>query len=219
MIQLILKDILLQKKRLLYFPLLYNIFSIVILQDFFLPYLVGGIVVPYLMLLTAIVYEDINKSEIVINSLPIKKEKIIMSRYLSTFVYLVISILSYLLILFLVDIFNLPFAVDLITIPGIVDILIGLGIIVSIYLPIFYKYGYVKGRLLHTLFTVAALLLPTTIVKIIKENPELVFFKSFITFIQGLSVGKLSFIILIFTLLIMTISFYISLSFYKRREF
>lgn len=215
MAQLIIKDMLLQRKRLIYFTLFYNVFAILILQDFFLPYLVAGIVVPYIMLQTALAYEEMNKSEIVINSLPVRKEKIILARYLTIFIYLLISILCYSILTFLMNLFNLPLAGEPVSLAGIVVIFVGIGIIVSIYLPIFFRYGYIKGRVFHTVFTVAALILPTVAVKIIGENPELP--GRFV--VEDLVGVRTGIILLLLTLLILTISFNLSVWFYKKREF
>ncbi|MTI60944.1 MAG: ABC-2 transporter permease [Firmicutes bacterium] len=129
------------------------------------------------MLQTTVVYEDMNKSELIINSLPIKKEKIILARYLSIFVYLAISIISYFLISFLIGVVHLPFAVELVTILGIVTIILGIAILISIYLPVFYKYGYIKAKLFHILFMMIAFFLPTTIINIFKDNPDVAFVK------------------------------------------
>lgn len=219
MIQLILKDILLQKKRLLYFPVLYNIFIIIVLQEYLASFLVAGIVVSYIMLQTAVVYEDMNKSEIIINSLPIKKKKIILARYLSVFVYLVISIVIYLIVSSLFVLLHLPFKVQPVTISGVVTIIMSLGMLVSIYLPVFYKYGYIKAKLFHILFIMAAFSLPTTIVNIFKDSPDAAVVKYINMFINGLSTGEFSFIILLFTILVMSLSIYISVKFYKKREF
>ena len=215
MVYLILKDILLQKKRLLYFPIMYSIFAILVLQEFFSSFLIASIVIPYLLLQTAVVYEDMNKTEIVLNSLPIKKEKIVLARYLTIFIYLLISILCYSILTFLMNLFNLPLAGEPVSLAGIVVIFVGIGIIVSIYLPIFFRYGYIKGRVFHTVFTVAALILPTVAVKIIGENPELP--GGFV--VEDLVGVRTGIILLLLTLLILTISFNLSVWFYKKREF
>lgn len=219
MVYLILKDILLQKKRLLYFPIMYSIFAILVLQEFFSPFLIASIVIPYLLLQTAVVYEDMNKTEIVLNSLPIKKEKVIMARYLSIFVYLVISIFLYIIISFLIGIINSPFNAETVTISGIVIAIMSLGILTSTYLPVYYKYGYIKAKLFHVSFVMAAFFLPTFIVEIFNNNPDAAFVRSVNTFVQSISKGGLNFILLVLTCLIMTISFFLSVCFYKKREF
>jgi len=198
---------------------MYNIFAILVLQEFFSSFLIASIVTPYLLLQTAVVYEDMNKTEIVLNSLPIKKDKLIMARYLSIFVYLVISVFIYISISFLIGIIDLPFKVESVTISGFVVAIMSLGILTSIYLPVYYKYGYIKAKLFHILFVMAAFFLPTFIVEIFNDNPDAAFVRSVNGFIQSISKGGLNLILVVLTCLIMTLSFFLSVCFYKKREF
>lgn len=194
---------------------MYNLFGIFFLQEFSSPLLIAGIFIPIIMLQTTVIYEDMNKSEIIINCLPVKKEKIIMARYLTVFLYQVISILAYVVISFLIKISNLSFPVETVTVSEIIICVALLGILASIYLTVYYKFGYIKSRLYYFIFVFAALVLPALILDIFHKTPGAGFSGS----VQGLFSGTHNFVLVMLTCLIVAVSFYISVYLYKKREF
>ena len=219
MYQLILKDILLQKKRLLFFPLIYTIFVVTVLHNLSNTFVIASIVITYMMIQTAVVYEDMNNTEVVINSLPIKKAKIVLTRYLSVFVYLGISIASYLIVMGAINVLHLPFSVDSIAITNFFFALLGLSFIISSYLPIFFKYGYVKSKIFHIFFMMAAFFIPTLITTFIKTNPDSVIVEFVLNFLQTTPDLIMNFIVLLIAAAFMGISYFLSVNFYKNREF
>ena len=76
MLNLIIKDIVIQKKTLLY-ALLYTIFAstsfFIMSPNGFNLYVLSPIAINYMFITFALSYDDKNKSEIVLNSLPLKR--------------------------------------------------------------------------------------------------------------------------------------------------
>ncbi len=82
MIYLMLKDLLIQKKSFL-FMFLYSFFLFVIFnnevfREFI--YVMGGVITTYMFLITANTNDEKNRSEIVLGSLPIKRDTIVMAK-------------------------------------------------------------------------------------------------------------------------------------------
>ena len=85
MLNLIIKDIIIQKKTFLY-VFLYSIFisfTFSTLKPSGLGlYVLCPIITTYFIITYALTYDDKNKSEIVLNSLPLRRDDIVISKYL-----------------------------------------------------------------------------------------------------------------------------------------
>jgi ABC-2 type transport system permease protein len=97
MFNLVLKDILIQKKTfvlgLFYIPIMAIAF-----QHSVTSMIPAGIVgLTYIVLITACAYDDKYKTDIMLNSLPLHRNSIVLARYMSLFLYYVIGVLDYVL--------------------------------------------------------------------------------------------------------------------------
>lgn len=109
MLNLIFKDMIVQKRNLL-FMLLY-----LIICTFAFKSMSGGAIL-YVVTLTYIFffitgsysYDEKNKSHLMISSLPITRTEIIISKYISIVVYNIISLCTVTLFILLVKLLNLP---------------------------------------------------------------------------------------------------------------
>ena len=95
MLNLILKDLLVQKKSLL-FALGYCFFLVFAFQSLqgAAP-IAATVAVVYLLTQYSFTYEDKNKSETMLNSLPISRRDIVLAKYLSIFIYIGLAMVAY----------------------------------------------------------------------------------------------------------------------------
>lgn len=141
MLNLIIKDILIQKKTLLYAFL----YTIVAATGFFTMndsgiflYVLSPIGITYMFIYYAANYDDKNKSEIILNSLPLKRDEIVISKYISAFLFASIGIIYSILIDFIGRKTGLLHTMS-ISLLDIVSVIAFVCILSSIYFPVYFK--------------------------------------------------------------------------------
>ena len=112
MIKLVWKDLLILKRYLWLAPL-YGILAFFVFKT-----MPGGALsaatlgATYMLMVQASIQDDKNKSEIMLNSLPLRRQDIVFAKYLSVFLYAVLVILSFLLTQGVVTIIGIPISIS-----------------------------------------------------------------------------------------------------------
>lgn len=216
MFNLIKKDLIVQKNSLV-FLIIYGLLCVFILNDTMLnDHSAPIILMPTMVILFNFIvwaYDEKAKFYYIINSLPITRREFVLSKYLSTFIYVGLSIL-YIFILGLIN--NMVYGIEIANIINFESFIIGLVniiIIMSIALPVNMRFDTRKGRLFNFIF----MLNLTIIFNIVQE----VFQRHDIEFLQGFrsNIFFLYTVLCIALVLIIYISYIISLKIYKNKEF
>ncbi|HZK83124.1 MAG TPA: ABC-2 transporter permease, partial [Desulfosporosinus sp.] len=154
MVNLVWKDFLLLKRSLWLAPLyaFFAFFALRTMPD-------GGlsaatVVVTYMLLLQAIIQDDKNQSEVMLNSLPLRRGNIVLAKYLSAFVYATLGILSFLLAQGIVTVVGIPLSINQISLEEIFGALIAMVVLIGSYFPIYFKFGYLRSRIVGTILFV-----------------------------------------------------------------
>ena len=135
MFNLILKDILIQKRNLL-FGVFYILIMIFALQQAGSAMFAASVMVfSYIMVQSACAFDEKNKADVLLNSLPLSRSTIVTARYISTFVFAAISMGYYLLFLGIVKVFELPIKVYIVSLEGIMGALFALVLVTGIFFP------------------------------------------------------------------------------------
>lgn len=100
----------------------------------------------YMLMIQACTKDDKNKSEIVLNCLPLRRRDIVLAKYLSVFFYAVLAIISFLLAQVVVAVTGISIATTIISVEGISLALVNLIILISIYYPIYFKLGFSRSN-------------------------------------------------------------------------
>jgi hypothetical protein len=151
MFSLIKKDLLIQKSYLFYliFVALIAIISFSGLKGaIFLPV---TFILTYVFMQHACYCDDKNNAHLLLNSLPLSRKKIVLSRYLSLFVFFTISlgfcaVLGWISELIFSDFIHFSFPVE-----GVAAVLAAVLLMNSIGLPVFYTFGYSKARIVNVI--------------------------------------------------------------------
>ena len=216
MLNLIIKDIVIQKKTFLYAFL----FTIVASTDFlfmnmnpnsFNLYVFSPIVISYMFVNFALSYDDKNKSEIALNSLPIKRNDIVIAKYISIFAFAAIGIIYSIIIGFIGKIAGLSMFTTTITLKNVVTILTYTCIFNLILFPIYFKIGFIKTQI----FTVVLLFLTM----IAFSNPNNIVEQKFTQFINNTSSLTQNSLAPIIGLIFFMISLMLSIRIYNNKEF
>lgn len=219
MFNLILKDILIQK-RILLFGIIYILILIFSFQEIGSPmFLTSVIGLSYMMVQSACAYDEKNKSDILLNSLPISRNTIVIARYVSVFVFSAISIVVYALISVIINMLQLTVKAYPVTLEGIIGILFAIAFVCGIYLPIYFKVGYIKSKIINFVMIFGFITVFGAVLPGLLENKDQVFVQKIIQFFDSRSDIQIAAVILALTILLHFISYMISLNFYRKREF
>lgn len=221
MFNLILKDILVQKKTLI-FALCYSIFIFFAFGGHSFAKTVnvmGSVAISYIFILTAIAYDDKNKSDVILNSLPVKREQIIMAKYLSVFVFVAIALGFMGVIGGIINISGLPFNPSMVSLTDLVTALASVAFLSSVYLPLYYKFGSAYTRMFNIALFLLVFFLPSTLVEILKKYGNREWFNGVINTIQSIPDWAIISALAGATLLFMLVSMLITMRIYKRKDF
>jgi len=222
MLNLIIKDILIQKKIFLY-VLLCSILLPICFYSFNLVGLVLYVLVPisttYSFINYGITYDDKNKSEIILNSLPLNRADIVISKYLSIFGFAVIGIIYSIVIGFIGKSAGLSMFTSSISLVNIISVLTSVCIFGAIFFLTYFKFGYMKSRIFNTVIFVAMLFFPMEAIPFATRNPNNILVQKFNYFIVNTSGFMLNSLALIVGLIIFLVSLLISIRIYNNKEY
>lgn len=219
MLSLILKDVIIQKKSFVW-ALVYLIFFIFVFQSLGgTMYIAAVVAFVYLLVSGAFAYDDKYKSDIMLNSLPIKRENIVMAKYISMFVYTILGIITFTLISYIIPILNIPLKTYPVTLEVIVEAILGVCLMNSIFFPLMFKLGYTKAKVANiVLFFIFFFGLPILVNNAVSNSN--INFPPFISNLFKNQSSETMFLgMIIFALVILFLSFMLSIKLYKKREF
>lgn len=201
MFNLIRRDVILQKRQLLFF-IPFILFFIVTNSHPVLTFLVASIFIPF----NAYAYDEKADTNVLLNSLPYKRKEIIASRYLGAVMYMILAIALSSLALFL---FDKPFTLR--------DIAIGSGLFLTFSaftFPLFYifKQGYIFIIVLISFLVIAGI--GPSILSYLRE-----FLTPLTNFFANLSVQTLYTGAMLSVMIVYVISWSISHAIYQRKAF
>ena len=214
---LIIKDLCViknQMKTLLLVLAFFVIFSIINEDATFILFLVPFYMI--MILITTFNYDEFNKWDSYCNSLPLSRKEIVKSKYIlfnaTSLIVLILGIIASLIIPNFIE--NITFESIFASIIGVA---FGICLVISLLIPFYYKFGSQKGRIMLFLCIVILALLIGAITSLdIFNNIELM---NLINNLNNLSLGMFALLLIIVTVIIMTISYYISIKIYSNKEF
>ena len=214
---LIIKDLCVlknQMKTLLLVLAFFIIFSIINEDATFILFLVPFYMI--MILITTFNYDEFNKWDSYCNSLPLSRKEIVKSKYIlfnaTSLIALILGILASFIIPSFIEntTFESLFA-------SIIGVAFGICLVISLLIPFYYKFGSSKGRIMLFLCIVILALLIGAITSLdIFNNKELM---NIINSLNNLNLGMFTLLLIILTVIIMFISYYISVRIYKNKEF
>lgn len=228
MINLVWKDLLILKRFLWLAPLygFFAFFAFSTMPD-------GGlsastVAVTYMFILQAITQDDKNKSEIMLNSLPLGRRDIVLAKYLSVFLYAALGILSFLLAHGLVTVIGIPISISQVSSEEIFGALIAMVVMISIYFPIYFKFGYLRSRMVGMILLMASFFLVPMVALIVHRfggvnSPTWqsirVSTQKMAGWLQTQADWQIVSYLSAIALILMALSALLSLRFYTKREF
>lgn len=221
MINLILKDILIQKKTFLY-SLLYGVFAIVAFTGTMTArgaYMFGGMSIAYLLIIYSNGYDEKNKSEIILNSLPVRRENIVTAKYASVIFFFLFGVAVTGIVGAVITIFNIIPGIRYIRLSDILGIFISVGLMYSVYYPFYFKFGSLKLKIFNIVIYMLFLFVPNLILSMIEENPNNNIVLKILSILEKNPAWMLQVFTAIVVVIVMIVSMEISIKIYRNKEF
>lgn len=219
MLSLVIKDILIQKKMIT-FALGYAGFILIAFQNPVFAgasYIMGSMAISYLFILGACAYD--NKSEVILNSLPIKRERIVLAKYLSTFLFVTAAMLTIGIIGAAMKGVGLPFPHKYISLIDVAGTLVSIILLASFYLPIYFRYGYIKSRVFNVVMFLLFFFAPNFIAEYVRENYDKAIIEKAVNIVSTMPAWVIGSGIAAAMIILLCVSFNVAVYVYQNREF
>ncbi|MBV4431168.1 ABC-2 transporter permease [Clostridium tyrobutyricum] len=213
MANLILKDILIQKKSFITgiicsLPILLNFRNLGASIYTFLP-----ILITFVFITNAILYDE--KAEILLNSLPIKRIHIVSAKYISIFLFTLIGIITMFLLVNIIKFLgttNLPISMNIENI--FISFVLSL-ILNCINFPLYFKYGYLKARFIPLILIFGVFFLLSSLDGILHKYIN---YEFIVINLNNMPQIILNSIIILICFIVFIISFSLSCNIYKNKD-
>jgi ABC-type transport system involved in multi-copper enzyme maturation permease subunit len=219
MLNLILKDLLIQKKTLGFLGLYIIIFSIAFQSVGSGAFTGIVIAVTYQLVVTASSLEEKAGSDIILNSLPISRGKIVAAKYLSVILYGLMAVLGYVIYSSILSLVPISVSVPSITPESLAAAFAGIMVMNSIYYPVYFKTGFIRARIISFILFFAFFFGLMTLFEAASGKSSNAIFQAIAEFFNSVDKTQFSLMIIGGTLLFMLASFGLSVKLYKGREF
>lgn len=172
-------------------------------------YTFGIIGIVFILIVSCIEHDGRDKSQVILNSFPIKRSDIVKEKYIILIVFILISSILFFLLTNIIKVVSHKTDGRAI---GILDIIVAIDILLifySIYFPLFFKFD--SNNVFNSILFILVLIAPKILVK--------VFDRRILDMVESLNSYKVSIVILIFSIAIYCISLQVSKHIYLKREF
>ncbi|WP_017753950.1 ABC-2 transporter permease [Calidifontibacillus oryziterrae] len=215
MLHLIKKDILIQKKNMLISLLLIAFFLVTLSNLGPAGLSISILAISYSLALGASMMDDKTNSDMMLVSLPIKKSTIVLSKYISVFVFALYATIVNFILYFVITLMQVPLKERWFTIDAIIGAIVSVTIFTALALPLIIKWGYTKAKLPNFIIFFTFVIGVTMII----SNMDYYSTTAIMEFFSVRSTIEMLVLTLIPLILLIVISYLISLKFYSNREF
>lgn len=217
MYYLIKKDFLIQKKSVWLAILFMLFFTITLINNLgYIGFSVSILAITYQLVTGASALEM--NGEVILGSLPIPKYKIVLAKYISVYIFAIYAILINGAIYGFIHLFQLPIHFPFSSI-SILSSLAIVSVLFAISFPFTFKLGYLKSKMPNMILFFAISFIGTPVIFHLMENDQSSFRLKLMAFFSNGVTLEWIFYLLIPLLLLLIVSYFISLSFYKKKEF
>ncbi len=210
--QLIKKDFMIQKKTLMLSMILMAFFAMSFAAFESAGLVMSVVAFSYLFVQGASAIEDKSNSDVLLVSLPIKRTTIVLAKYLSIYVFAALGLAIQAVIHALAELMNISRIGFPITMDGIFGVFVSVSLIFSILLPLIFKFGFIKSRMVNSLIFILCFFGGAKIAEQFAGQLNLEIFNS-------LSDAGLKLLTTLAVLILLWLSYMLSLHFYRNREF
>lgn len=216
--QLVVKDLYTQK------PLVY--FTSIIWFIMFTNFFTDGAPIRHVFLLIFLAYWLVNYSNantksfegesILLNSLPVTRRQLVLTKYVTALVWFSFAAVAVVMYIFLFKSFA-PFPTRMINVSELFIAVSGFYILLSIFYPLLFKFGYQLASILAFILTLIGYIGLQTFMNML-ENPRIPFANEIVATLAANKLGSIT-IFIIVSLLITLFSYVLSVRIYEKKDF
>lgn len=219
MLSLILKDLMVQRKTLLFGFIYILIFTFAFSTGGSAMFTAGAFAVAYLLIQTPAAHDDKCNADRMLNSLPVSRGTIVTAKYLSVALYVAIGAVQYTLVYAIITLAGIPFTVSPPTPEAFIGLLFVAAFFSSVYYPILFRFGYLKTRYLNIVLFAALFSAGSAVVLALKQEDTLPFARAIGDFFTSQPDWLIGCGVVGVLLAMVLASWAISVRVYTRREF
>jgi ABC-type transport system involved in multi-copper enzyme maturation permease subunit len=182
-------------------------------------YMFGGLSIAYLLIIYSNGYDEKNKSEVILNSLPIRRESIATAKYAAVILFFAVGVTLTGAAGAIITAMNIMPSMRFMKLSDIFGIFISVGLMYSVYYPLFFKFGSLKLKIFNIILYMLFLFVPNIIVSIIQENPNDNIVRNIISIVERNPAWMLQVFTAIIIMIILFVSMEISIKIYRNKEF
>ena len=171
----------------------------------------------YQLIGNACAIDEKNKSDIMLNSLPLKKNIIVLSKYVSVFIYAIAGTILYCILALISNLLNLPITVAYLNLENFLGGIVALILMNGIFFPVYFKVGYTKGRILSFILFFTFFFGIMSLRQLI-DGKNFDWLNPIIVAINTWSIFQFAIVILAISFIIYTTSYLLSIKFYRNKE-
>jgi ABC-type transport system involved in multi-copper enzyme maturation permease subunit len=175
--------------------------------------------VAYLLAMTSCACEEKNRGDILLNSLPLSRKAVVLAKYITLVLLFLVASLFYYILYLAINAAGISLRAYPITIEGLLIAFLAVAFMNSVYFPFYFKLGYIKSRMLFFVVFLAAFAGIAAISNYLAAHQGEPWVRQMLNFFAALPQPAAIVLLVGFSLLILLISYGISLYFYTRREF
>jgi len=220
MFNLVIKDIIVQKKSIAFavFYIGFFIFALQSIGEMTFTFAITAF--SYILVMGGFAYDDKNKADIMLNSLPLKRRNIVLAKYISLYVFMTFGSLIYFVFELLLRSTGFSFIKTYpVTIESFTGAVFAVSIMHSFCLPILFKFGYTKAKVINFVMFFAFFFGVSQLINYIYAKKNVGFAGTVFAFFENRPDYLIALAVIAAAALLMLISYMISLRVYKKREF
>jgi ABC-type transport system involved in multi-copper enzyme maturation permease subunit len=182
-------------------------------------YMFGGMSIAYLLIIYSNGYDEKNKSEIILNSLPVRRDSIVTAKYVSIFLFFLLGVAITGVAGAVITPMNIIPGMRFMRLSDVLGIFISVGLMYSVYYPLYFKFGSLKLKIFNIVIYMLFLFVPNILVSIIEENPNDNIVRKVISIIEWSPAWMLQIFTIIVIMIVLIVSMEMSIKIYRNKEF
>jgi ABC-2 type transport system permease protein len=219
MLNLIIKDVVLQKRTILIGFIYVAVMALAFSNGGAAMFTASTFAVAYLLIQTPCAHDDKSRAEAMLLSLPIRRNTIVAAKYASVLLWALIAVFEYVVLYYAVLLSGLPFRMPPVSADNALSLAAAITVFVSIFYPIFFKFGYMKTRYVNIILFAGLFASGSILVYVLGGEGGWQGGKDFAAAIAGQPGWLVACGLLGVLLGAALVSYLLSLRFYSRREF
>ena len=153
MFNLVLKDILIQKKSAVFSFIFYPLIAILAFESYSpeAMLIMGSMSIAYILIVNSFVYDERYKCDILIKSLPVNRKDVVYSKYVLLFISSLVGIIIMYVYIFAASFLNINIKTGNASVVKLTFIFLLNTLLYGIQIPFFFKCGYTKMKMMSIL--------------------------------------------------------------------